>query len=248
MRKLFLVGLLLMFAMPALPQVSGIKKSSSSNAKSGGSRDFGGSSGGGSGVYFFFNFVGTGIVNWQRAVLDKREEVPSVVSLEVLTQASVQPSNYYVFNPRVRGNWGIFLTDFRVNYLLEEAIGGVDDLTTLDWQVIGLNVVNTDVVRARISTGLLQENFGEHQRFNETVFGIHLNSRKRNIGGSAEYRWANDFTTGAVPRREWSASVERNVFNRKAAHGFATAGVQFQRYYSEVNVWGIQAGFALRLY
>lgn len=240
-----LTAAFLAITVTSFAQVDAIKGKSSSNAgRSGRSESYSGSGFG----YFFINFIGSGIVDWQRATLQKRAEVPMVLSLEVFGQAAIQPSSYYVFLPRVRGNWGIFFTDFRTNYLLEENIGGAKDLATFDWQIIGLNIVNSKNVTARIGTGLMTENFGEHQSFSETSLGLTVQSTNQHMGLTAEYRWANDFTTGAVPRREWSLFGQRKLFDTGILHGFATGGLLFQRYYSEVNVWGIQGGFALKLY
>jgi hypothetical protein len=59
-----------------------------------------------------------GLADWQQYKLKKSEVNPSLVSLDVITQVATQPSRYYLVNPRVRGNWGLFSSDFRVNYLL----------------------------------------------------------------------------------------------------------------------------------
>lgn len=234
----------------AVGQVSEIKSSSASNARvrsSGGERMGSGSSGGFF-AYFFIDFVGSGIVQWQRATLDKREDIPQVLSIESFGQVAIQPSAYYVFNPRVRGNWGIFYSDFRVNYMVEESIDGFEELTTTDWQVIGLNLVNHRNVTVRLGTGLMKENFGERLTFNESVVGVSVRGNDQQLGGSAEYRWARDYTTGAMPRQEWSLFMERKLFDRGALHGFATGGLIFQRYYSHLNVWGLQGGFAFKVY
>ncbi len=71
-------------------------------------------------MVYFVDFAVRGLAAWQMSTLQHRGEVPNVLSLEVYGQAAIQPSTYYIFNPRVRGNWGIFLTDFRMNYMVEE--------------------------------------------------------------------------------------------------------------------------------
>jgi hypothetical protein len=188
------------------------------------------------------------IVPWQVNTLHKRSEVPNVLSLEVYGQTAIQPSTYYVFQPRVRGNWGIFFTDLRMNYMLEEKIGRPADLRTDDWQVLGLNIVNTRMVTARISTGIMHEAFGDGNVFSESVAGLSIMSRDQRIGGMGEFRWARDYTTGATPRLEASLNVQRKLFDRGAMHMFLTGGVMFQRYYNEITVWGVQGGIAFKLY
>lgn len=231
-------------------QVDQIKSSSSSNSKgSGGSRS-GEGSGSSSGVfaYFFVDLIGHGIGAWQRDKLSKKEINPRIVSLELPMQAAAQPSNYYLFNPRIRGNWGLFSTDFRVNYLVEQDIDGPKDLTTFDWQVIQLNLITARNVIGRVGFGMMNENFGDKQSFFESTFGLSVISNDHKLGGSLEYRVAKDFETDVTPRREISASVERQIFSSGVFHGVATLGAVYQRYYSDVNVWGIQGGFIFRIH
>ncbi len=73
-------------------------------------------------------------------------------------------------------------------------------------------------------------------------------SDDQRIGGVGEFRWSRDFTTGANPRLEASIAAQRKLFDHNAIHMFATGGVMFQRYYNEINVWGVQAGLAFKLY
>ncbi len=188
------------------------------------------------------------MVNWQINTLQHRGEVPNVLSLEVYGQASIQPSTYYIFNPRIRGNWGIFFTDFRMNYMIEDKLGGIQDLRTDDWQVLGLNFINTKTITARLSTGIMHEAFGEGAVFNESVLGLSVMRPDQAIGGIGEFRWSRDYTTGANPRLEGSIAIQKRLFDRNHLHLFATGGATFQRYYNEINVWGLQGGLALKLY
>jgi hypothetical protein len=235
-------------------QVDQIKSSSSSNSKSTNSRT---SEGGGSGssssssgffAYLFVDLIGSGIGAWQRDKLSKKEINPRIVSLELPLQAAAQPSNYYLFNPRIRGNWGLFSTDFRFNYLVEQDIDGPKDLTTFDWQIIQLNLVTAKNVIGRVGFGMMNENFGGKQSFFESTFGLSILSNDHKLGGSLEYRVAKDYETDVTPRREVSASFEKQIFSTGAFHGFATLGGVYQRYYSDVDVWGIQGGIIFRVH
>jgi hypothetical protein len=245
MKKYIFLALVLA-TITASAQVDDIKRSSSSNGSRGSDR--GGSRASGMAMVYFVDFAVRGLAAWQMSTLQHRGEVPNVLSLEVYGQAAIQPSTYYIFNPRVRGNWGIFLTDFRMNYMVEEKIGRPADLRTDDWQILGLNIVNTRRITARLSTGIMHEAFGDGNTFNESVFGLSVMSDDQRIGGMGEFRWSRDFRTGANPRLEASISAQRKLFDHNAIHMFATGGVMFQRYYNEINVWGVQAGLAFKLY
>lgn len=242
-----LIMLLLVVSQFTFAQVSDIKSASSGNAKSTGGGDKRSDRGGAHGN-FFFDFMINNIGNWQRHVLRRREVNPYVVSLDVVVQAAIQPSRYYLVNPRVRGNWGLFSTDFRFNYLLEESLTGNQDLGTFDWQILQLNFVNTRHVIARVGGGMLHENFGGRGTFFESTYGVFAQSANKKSGGTLEYRLAQDFTTSRVPRREVNASFERRIFSHGYWNGYLMIGGVWQRYYERTDVWGIQAGLALRVF
>jgi hypothetical protein len=239
-----MLAVLMFMSITVSAQVSGIKSASASSKGSG-------ERGGGGGIgaaYMFIDFAVRVLPAWQINTLKRRGEVPNVRSLEVFGSVAVQPSTYYVFNPRVRGNWGIFLTDFRMNYMLEEKIGAPDDLRTDDWQILGLNLVNHRNVTARLSTGIMHEAFGEGKIFSESVFGLNVMNNSQSFGGFGEFRWSRDFATLSVPRLEGSLNVQRLLWERSCMHLFLTGGVMMQRYYNEFNVWGFQGGMAFKLY
>lgn len=247
MKKIISLAVIFFVSTSVFAQVSDIKRSSSS--RSGGSDRRGGGGGGIGLAYFAVDFLFNGLVPWQVNTLKKRGEVPNVLSLEVYGQASVQPSgSYYVFNPRVRGNWGILFSDFRMNYMIEDRIGGPVDLRTDDWQIVGLNFVNTRMVTARLSTGFMHEAFGDNNFFSESVASVSVMRPDQRMGGMAEFRWSRDYEANTVPRIEASLNYQQKLFDYKAVHMFATGGLMFQRYYSEINVWGVQAGLAFKLY
>src|SRR5688500_425960 len=102
---LILTGFLLSLTVQA--QVGEIIKKSSERS-SGGERN---GSSGGSGIYldvFIYSF--SMIEDWQRHTLQKREIIPHITSLDILLQTAVQPASYYIVNPRIRANWGLFST------------------------------------------------------------------------------------------------------------------------------------------
>jgi hypothetical protein len=238
---------LTLVALAALAQVDEIKKKSSENSDRKESSESSGSSSGGGNVFAFFDmfrFVG----EWQAAKLEKHETNPRIISFEAFAQAAIQPSNYYLTQPRVRGNWGLFSTDFRFNWLVEQNIGGAKELSTFDWQILQLNLITTKSVTGRVGAGNYYENFGSHNSFFESSFALSAYPEPWPIAFNLEYRVANDFSTGAVPRREFNFSLEREVFAFGKWHGNATLGGVYQRYYESISVWGIQLGLAMRVY
>jgi hypothetical protein len=246
--KNLVVALVLLYAVHTHAQVDEIKSASTDNSAKSGRSDrssVGGSGGGGFFVDFFFG----GIVEWQRYKLnDDRTRYPSMVSLDVMMQGAIKPSSYYILWPRIRGTWGLFATDFRMNYLIEEDADGYKHIRTNDWQIVQLNLVTSRFFTFRLGTGFMQEAFGANRSFSETAFllFVHAPDQTKNLG--FEYRFSKDWDTGANPRREFSIQYQHELFSANKLHGYATLGGVYQRYYNAIEVWGIQAGFVFRLF
>ncbi|MBS1950304.1 MAG: hypothetical protein OJF59_002229 [Cytophagales bacterium] len=245
------VGIYILF-LPAVlfGQVSEIKsKSQENSSRSGGENNSSSSSSGCGNVFFFFDMFRV-VGSWQAQKLEAADSVKRLVSFEVYMQGAVQPSNYYLGLPRVRGNWGLFSTDFRFNYLAEDAQanGHFADLSTFDWQVLQLNIITFRNAIGRVGGGSMVENFGDKKSFFEWTAGLTLMSNDQMFNGSIEYRVAKDYTTNAIPRREISISAEKQIFRSGHWHGYASLGGVYQRYYQSISVWGLQAGLVIRVF
>jgi hypothetical protein len=227
-------------------QVDEIKGASSKNSSGSGER---GRSGGGSGgIGFFFNGL-QALGAWQSMKLQNdRERYPSMVSLDIMAQVAVKPSSYYMFFPRVRGNWGLFSTDFRMNYLIEEGLDGFKHIRTSDWQIIQLNLITSRYFTFRLGTGFMKEAFGDKKSFSESalMFNVHAPDQTKNLG--FEYRFAKDWETGVNPRREFSVQYQHQILTAGALHGYASIGGVYQKYYNTIEVWGVQGGLVFRLF
>lgn len=243
-----LLSIALLYVFNGYAQVDDIKRASKENSsKRSSSGGDGGSSGSGGNIFFVFDMFRV-MGAWQGHVLDKRENVPQVVGLDIMLHSAIQPSSYYTINPRVRGTWGILSTDFRWNVLAEQTVDGYETLNTFDWQVLQLNFVNTKNVVIRAGAGFMQENFSDGLRYFESTLSSNIMLNDTRWGGFIEWRSANDYVTNAKPRREFNLQVQRKIFDAGHWHGLLTGGLQFQRWYSTINVWGMQAGLVFRLY
>ncbi len=249
MKRLLLI-VLLGIAGSTHAQVGEIKQASEANSDKKSDRSDSGNEGGSGGGFFIFDIFFNAVPDWQRFKLkDDRARYPSMVSMEVLLQGAIKPSAYYIVWPRVRGNWGLFSTDFRMNYLIEEgADGGFQHIRTNDWQILQLNLITSRFITFRFGTGFMKEAFGDGQSFNEWDFMLGFHSPDQYKLIFFEYRFAKDWDTGANPRRELSAQYQHQIFSTGALHGYFSAGVVYQRYYNSIEVWGVQAGFVFRLF
>jgi hypothetical protein len=244
-------------ALEVHAQVSEIKNASVENSSSksgkGASSESGGSesvsSNSSSGGAFFINLLFGGVADWQSFKLrDNRERYPSMVSLDLMLQGGIKPSSYYMLWPRIRGNWGLFSSDFRMNYLIEEGVEGYTHIRTNDWQILQLNLVTHRFFTFKAGAGFMQEAFNEEEMFYESAFllFIHAPDQSKQLG--FEYRFAKDWDTGANPRWELSAQYQHELFNKGKLHGYASLGTVFQKYYNEIEVWGVQAGLVFRIF
>jgi hypothetical protein len=248
MKCYIVVVLALLLVSRGHSQVSDIKKASTNNSKDTSGSEKGSASGRGGFFVDVFIESFSRIGEWQQYKLQKRSQNEYLVSLDIIAQLAIQPSRYYLSNPRIRGNWGLVSTDFRINYLLKEKANGVEDLTTIDWQILQLNLVTTRHVIGRIGGGFMKENFGGRESFFESTFGVFIQSSSKRIGGMIEYRLAQDFSTDLLARRELAAQFEYRLSSTGYLNTYFTLGGVYQQYYESISVWGIQAGIALRVF
>lgn len=256
MKPLIVVLLTLCFTNGLSAQVSEIKSASSSNSSKSDSNDsrdidydpdYSSHGNGRGGVMFDFLFGG--IARWQSFKLrSDRERYPSMVSFDVMIQMAVKPSSYYLVWPRIRGSVGLFGTDFRMNYLIEEGIDGYIHIRTNDWQILQLNLVTSKFFTFRLGTGYMQEAFNSHKAFSESsvILLVHAPDQSKVLG--FELRTSKDWDTGANPRREFSIQYQNQLFVTGKIHGYASVGCVYQRYYNSINVWGIQGGLVFRFF
>lgn len=239
MKNLVFIGILISLSISAHGQVREIKNASAGSVK--GSAE--GRPGGGT-SFFFIELAEIsihGLVEWQKYKLQKRDVHPAIVSWEVSLQSAVQPSSYYIVHPRLRGNWGLFSTDLRLNYLIEESLDGIRHIRTTDWQILQLNVITTPAVNFRVGGGLLHEAFNDRKGFDEWTAALSLAPVNKRLSGTVEYRYS-------MPRKECSAALHYLLFISGRAHLYATGGALYQNYYATVSVWGVQGGVMMRFF
>ena len=171
---------------------------------------------------------------------------PKIHSLELMFQGGIQTSNYFMLWPRIRASAGFLATDFRMSYLIEDNIEGQKHIRTNDWQIIQYNLISRHHATFRIGTGIMHEAFEQQEVFNEWTFILGIHSPDQTRMGLFEYRVALDWETEAIPRREYNAQYQHKIFSLGPMAGNLSLGLTFQRYYSDVNVWAVQAGLVFR--
>ncbi len=237
-------------------QVSEIKSASSNNSSKSASNNLGDidydsdytEHGDGIGG-FMFEFLFGGISWWQSFKLrSDRARYPSMVSIDAMIQMAAKPASYYLVWPRICGNVGLFGTDFRMNYLIEEGIDGYRHIRTNDWKMLQLNLVTSKFFTFRLGTGYMQEAFNAHKAFSESTAMVLVHAPDQTKVLGFEFRTSKDWSTDANPRREFSIQYQNQLFVTGKMHGYASLGWVYQRYYNSINVWGIQGGLVFRFF
>jgi len=245
-RALLTILTLASFASAA-QEVDGIKLASQNSFSRTRTYDQRSSSGAGSGVLgdiFLF------LPHWQRFKLhdDNKLRYPPTISLDGLLQGAFKPSDTYILWPRIRANWGLFSTDFRVNYMLEKTDAGVSDLRTNDWQILQLNIITSRFISARVGLGIMTEAFGSKMEYTEGTIGFGIHAPDHSNAFFTEYRWAFQSNADLTARIEFSANYQHQIFRTGALHGYVSAGVVYQKYYETIDFWGLQAGLVFRVF
>ncbi|MFH0866400.1 MAG: hypothetical protein V1904_09395 [Bacteroidota bacterium] len=189
-----------------------------------------------------------GIVKLHQFQLEKRNEIPEVVSLELMPHFGYAEPSSSMLLPRIRGNWGLFSTDFRFSNMTEYGTAdGTDFLNTIDWQILEFNFVVTKPVIVRLGTGLMYE-FHNSNTFMEHFLGIDGTWKDHQYLASAEARIAKDYYTGATPRFEGNLRMNYRIMETAHMDGYAMIGSIYQNCYNSVDVWTAQAGFAFNFH
>lgn len=231
----------------AVAQVEEIKQASAASTPSISSRSNSDSGSGGS----FFTDIFLFLPHWQRYKLhpDNKERYPSTVSLELMAPGGYKSSDTYFFWPRVRGNWGLFSTDFRVNYMFErDDSGKMQQLHTNDWQVVQLNITTSRFITFRAGVGVMTEAFGNFNQYTEWTLGFGIHAPDQSNMFYAEYRDATRSGLDMKARIELNAQYMHQLFAAGALKGYITGGVVYQKHYGTIDFWAVQAGLAFRIF
>lgn len=244
--KIFTCTLLIAFlAHSGYAQVGEVQKKSKQNQenKKSGRREGGG---GNSGVFFdlFFQVTLNGLIEAQTQQLQRKEDEPWLVSFEGMLYSGYSPKNNNIlYQPAIRGNWGLFSSSLRYNRMVDET----GNFETIDWQTFILNVVNRPKATFRIGTGLSWDQ-EVHDAYFEHFLGLDLHFNERQVNPTTEIRVSKDYGTGATPRFEWNTRVDFNFRNVGKLHINPMVGVIYQRYFSSVDFFFFQFGLRMSLY
>ena len=178
----------------------------------------------------------------QTAALSQKADYPYITSAESKLWAGYSP-NYsaLIFSPELKGNWGIFSTDFRFVSLHDNT----GSLNNFEWQIIKLNIpVKTFKASAGIGfTQLLDPKVS----YFEYTFGMELRLFKEKAVFSGEYR-DSPIATGDHFRREVSVQTDYEIIKTGNFHFSPFVGFRYQQYFNEFDYYYLNTGLVVRFY
>lgn len=191
----------------------------------------------------FWSEVAIGLANLQENQLKKKSDIPRIISLDASMDFGINDRLSYIARPRVRGNWGIFSTDVRYNFLYDSPTF----YKTFDCQVLLFNLVLIKEFNLRIGTGFMYEEFSQ-TFFNEHSLKADIYMMGNKINPSFEFRIAKDYKTGATPRTEGSIKVNYKLFDVSNFSTIVNGGFIYQNYYNSIDLYIGQIGIGFNMH
>jgi len=186
-----------------------------------------------------------GMFSYHAMLLDKKTDVPEVVSLDVLLHAGYKPGNVTYLLPRLRANWGLFGLDARFQGLFERQLDTVVNFNTLDVG-FNFNLIMSRHATLRLGTGFALETYRSRCRHEYTA-QLEVRALDGRLQLDGEFRAALSYQ-GPPSRLEGSGRVSYGLFRNDVITLYASAGVIYQRWFDTVNLWAPQVGLGLNVH
>ncbi len=197
------------------------------------------------GSLFYYTAYGIyrGLEYGQSLMQYRREAHPETFSLEGELMAGFDfPNNAEQFSSSVRGNWGIFASDLRLNYV-NDVTGG---LHALDWQVLKLRFPLKNI---KFEYGLgFSHVFSPSKTYfdQSTGFDWCFFHRKATVRG--QYQWSQNTTLGSRYRQEWRLDACYEMAQTGHLRFAPTAGFVSRNYFGTTHFHFLQLGLRLQLF
>lgn len=190
-----------------------------------------------------------GLWEYNLAILDMRYEVPRVLSLDLIAQGGVNFEESYQMAPRIRVNAGVFSMGFRYFANIETGVGYQDVFRTLDWQILGLNLVAVEPFNLRYGHGIMWEPY-TGRAFYEMTLGADVYIG--DLAVTTEGRYARNYEAKSTPRWEINGMVNYKVLDSRLLSMYAGFGGYYQRYYNNsplrVKLYALHGGLWFNLH
>lgn len=245
--RITLVAVLVLLLYPVMAQVREVTSRANEYKNSGGSSEssYSSSSGSDAGRLFLFDlFAGlarpmvNGLIYAQQSQLSNLDQEPWRTGIEFKLLGGLNWGSSTSFNSQhIRGNYGLFSTAIR-RFDFNDVSGS---FTTIDWQILQLNLINLDEVRWIIGSGISHE-VQVDQTHLEIATELYFTLGDKWMP-SLTYRRSG----GGYPRKEFSAMMSYKLQHSDKLETHLTIGYLHQKVY-EVPFHYPSIGVSLRIH
>ncbi len=187
-----------------------------------------------------------GVIVAQTDMLEKKDSVPEMVSVETSFDANISKNAGFLFRPRLRANWGLFSTEARFyNLIARDSAGAYGRFAYFDWQPLMVNFFAKKAFKFRAGTGLSYEYFTKNT-YNEHTLQVEI-APVRNFVMKAEGRWTIDYKTMMYVRQEAILELDYQIKTRKHWAFFVGFNASYNNLYQHNEFWTFGPVFRVRL-
>ncbi len=179
----------------------------------------------------------------QRAALENVDIYPERFSLESFaTYGADINSDAQYFQSGLRGNWGIFASDFKYANLTD--ITG--QLKTIDWMVL---VIRIPIKNFKIDYGLgFISILAQDQAYFNSSIGFDWRLPNSGVNIVSAYQWSQRTSLGSRFKKSYILRVDYEVYNYKKFHLSPMIEYSYHNYFEETTFSVISAGVIIRLF
>ena len=179
-------------------------------------------------------------------LLENADDYPIAFSADYMPHFAFNSDNQYTMFQRIRGTYGVFSTDLRLNYLAEFSNMTVKSYSTLDWQIIQFSMYPSPNTNIRFGTGLMHDNYS-NLTFNEHSLGLELYFFDYQYWFTIDGRYAFDYNRVEEIYSELNFRASYRFFQSDHLNTYFTLGALTQNYYTTTHLSSIQAGLTLNI-
>lgn len=201
------------------------------------------------GGLFFIDFL----IEHQREIMNLRKLDPTLISLEIganfayaLHYSQGDMYNYINYLPQIRGNLGIFSTDFRYNILMEYLADGTDSFNS--WELVFmLNFVPDETFKMSFGSGMCYEIYTDTY-YNEHYFGTKIGLFQNRDFIDIDTRLVVDYARGIYPFFEAGVRYNTKMIKFEHLSAYISLGGIYQNYYQAHDIWAARGGLIFNIY
>ena len=188
----------------------------------------------------FINLFANGLQTYD----ENRDEYPRNFSFDVSFNAGFSMDNDLLMLPQLRGTYGVFRSDLRINYLAEFDNMAAEIYQTYDWQILQLRIPVIPEMSFGFGGGFMYEEYTE-QYFPEASLFCSFSGYENLYDVEFSFRYASDENT--TIRTETGIIGGLKTFRLPGLSVYTNLGFMYQNYYSEFSFFMITGGLSFSI-